>query len=58
MTLERGENFSRFVILSLANQETGTVWQERAETPGADREEDLEGEWEAPGNITRSEGEA
>lgn len=58
MALECGEDLSRFVVLSLADQETGTVWQEWAETPDADREEDLESEWEAPGDITGSEGEA
>jgi hypothetical protein len=57
MALERGEDFSRFVVLSLADQESGTVWQERAETPDADGEEDLESEWEAPGDISRGEGE-
>lgn len=58
MTLESSEDFSRFVVLSLADQETGTVREEWAETPDADREEDLESEWEAPGDVTRGEGEA
>jgi len=58
MALERSEDLSRFVVLALADQETGTVWQERTEAPDAEREEDLESEWEAPGNITGSEGEA
>jgi hypothetical protein len=58
MALERGEHLSRFVVLSLANQEAGTVWQERAEAPDAEREEDLESEREAPGNISRGEGES
>ena len=43
MALKRSEDLSRFVVLSLADQETGTVWQEWAETPDADGEEDLEG---------------
>jgi hypothetical protein len=55
MALERSEDLSRFVVLALADQETGTVWQERTEAPDAEREEDLESEWEAPGNITGSE---
>lgn len=58
MALERCKDFSRFVVLALADQETGTVWQERAEAPDADGEEDLESEWEAPGDVTRGEGEA
>jgi len=58
MALERGKHFSRFVVLALADQETGTVWQEWAETPDADGKEDLESEWEAPSDVTRGEGEA
>ena len=58
MALERCKDFSRFVVLALADQETGAVWQERAEAPDADGEEDLESEWEAPGDVTRGEGEA
>jgi hypothetical protein len=57
MALERGEDFSRFVVLSLADQETGTIREEWTETPDADGEEDLESEWEAPGDISRGEGE-
>jgi len=55
MALERSEDLSRFVVLALADQETGTVWQEWAETPDAEREEDLESQWEAPGDISWGE---
>lgn len=57
MALERGEHLSRFVVLALADQETGTIREEWAKTPDADREEDLESEREAPGDVTRGEGE-
>ena len=55
MALKRSEDLSRFVVLSLADQETGTVWQEWAETPDAEGEEDLESQWEAPGDISWGE---
>lgn len=58
MALERGEDLSRLVVLSLANQETGTVWQEWAKAPDAQREEDLKSEREAPGDISWCERES
>ena len=58
MALERGEDFSCFVVFALANQETWRIWQKRAEAPDTDGEEDLEGEWEAPSDIAWSKGEA
>ena len=42
MAFEGGEDLSSFVVLSLSNQETGTIRQEWAETPDAECEEDLE----------------
>jgi len=58
MAFKCGENLSRFVVFSLADQETGTIWQERTETPDTDCEEDLESEGEAPGDIAWGEGKA
>lgn len=58
MAFKRSENLSRFVELAFADQETRTVWQEWAEGPNAEGEEDLESEWETPGDVAGSEGEA
>jgi hypothetical protein len=52
------ENFSSFVKLPFADQETRTVRQEWTEAPDAEGEEDLECERKSPGDISWGKREA
>jgi hypothetical protein len=58
MALKSSEDFTGFVKFSLADQETRAVWEERAEAPDADGEENLESERKAPSDVAGGEGEA
>ena len=58
VTFERGDDFEGFVVATLADQEARRIWEEGAEAVDDKCEEDLEGEWKAPGDRTLGEAEA
>lgn len=55
VTLQSSNDFFRFVVLALADQETRRIWQERAEDVDDQSEDDLECERESPCDATGEE---
>lgn len=58
MAFEGGDDFTRFVVFPLSDEETGGVREERAERVNAEGEEYLEGQGESPSYGAFGEREA